>query len=285
MTQIGQLVNGTIGPALSYLTQSDGSLAVSTQNATTQVMNMANQFGISGAVADSLQNNLTALAAQYNAGSISSQTYGQDLEEYLIQALVQACEQGLDLTNVINDMPDSKTITVTTNYVSTYSGGEPPPGDGPTAAYHTGGMVTFHDGGFLHQALANSMITAHGGMFLANNFRPAPGPGEIDIRARLGEYVLRESAVDQYGVAFLNALNAGEVGVGQGALPDGGASRALPRSPSQNGGSGQGQMLAPVFHINVNGNLSQAQARRLGDTIWRQFSQRYTAGERLGSTL
>ncbi|MFH1058923.1 MAG: hypothetical protein V1797_09645, partial [Pseudomonadota bacterium] len=68
---------------------------------------------------------------------------------------------------------------------------------------HTGKLITRHGGG-------DVPFYAHGGY---NPAWPAPGPGEVDIRALVGEWVIQPAAVDYYGNDFMAAINAMRVPV------------------------------------------------------------------------
>lgn len=118
-----------------------------------------------------------------------------DAMSNLNETIVSLNESIAELAAAIEGLPSSKSIDI---YYNRHG-----------SEYHTGGLVTFHEGGLLGRALLGNIITAHGGMYLGGGFRPAPGPGEVDIRAMLGEYVVRKSAVDKYGVGFMDAVNSG----------------------------------------------------------------------------
>lgn len=80
-------------------------------------------------------------------------------------------------------------------------------GDMPSASeYHAGGLVGM--------SLAANLITrhgggqvplyAHGGLYVG---LPPRRPGEVDIRALTGEWVMQRSAVDYYGSDFMEDIN------------------------------------------------------------------------------
>jgi chaperonin cofactor prefoldin len=92
---------------------------------------------------------------------------------------------------------------------------------------HGGRLITRHGGG-------DVPIYAHAGY---NPAWPAPRPGEVDIRALVGEWVIQPAAVDYYGNDFMAAINAMRVPVVKGA-----AAAAAPRAAK----------AAPVFNLSIS---------------------------------
>ncbi|MFH1058917.1 MAG: hypothetical protein V1797_09615, partial [Pseudomonadota bacterium] len=92
---------------------------------------------------------------------------------------------------------------------------------------HGGKLITRHGGG-------DVPFYAHAGY---NPAWPAPRPGEVDIRALVGEWVIQPAAVDYYGNDFMAAINAMRVPVVKGA-----AAAAAPRAAK----------AAPVFNLSIS---------------------------------
>ncbi|MBI4800628.1 MAG: hypothetical protein HY794_18210 [Desulfarculus sp.] len=82
---------------------------------------------------------------------------------------------------------------------------------------------------------------------------------------------------------FPAILQAGEVVFSKRNVASAGGPQAV--EAIRRGEGGAQRVLAPVFNLTVNGGMTTAQARQLGDEVWRQFSRRYQAGERLGAGL
>lgn len=112
--------------------------------------------------------------------------------------MVTAINKLVDSLTKVFNLPSEKSFNFTTNYNTNGN---------PSGEYHTGGMITRHSGGLLGQALAANIITAHGGRYLSHPGWEPPKPGEVDIRALLGEWVIQPAAVDYYGNDFMAAVN------------------------------------------------------------------------------
>ncbi|MBI5523370.1 MAG: hypothetical protein HY910_12135 [Desulfarculus sp.] len=113
--------------------------------------------------------------------------------------------QSLEKTmRAIFNLPSDKEFNITTNY-------------------HQNGTPSAHGGSLVSAALAHGYITRHGGgpaPFYAHAGNPAwdaPKPGEVDIRALMGEWVIQPAAVDFYGNDFMAAINDMRVPVRTGA--------------------------------------------------------------------
>ncbi|MBI5522435.1 MAG: hypothetical protein HY910_07390 [Desulfarculus sp.] len=130
--------------------------------------------------------------------------------------------QGLERTmRAIFNLPSDKEFNITTNYRTNGS---------PAATAHTGSLVS--------AVLANNLITRHGGgpaPLYAHDGYPGwdpPKPGEVDIRALMGEWIIQPSAVDYYGNDFMAALNDRRIPVRPAAAPAVGASIMAQAGPS-----------------------------------------------------
>ena len=156
------------------------------------------------------------------------------------------------------------------------------------ATQHSGGAI-FHAGGFIGQALAQGLITAHGGMYLGNT---QPKSWERDIRAMVGEWVINKQAVDYYGSSLFAGLNS--MAVPKDMLESPLAASLAALQPSSLSGATapetSGGEAAPASNstnitfspnIVVSGDVAdpKAKARELADELFKEFKKRIKRGE------
>jgi hypothetical protein len=118
---------------------------------------------------------------------------------------------------------------------------------------------TYHTGG---------IITAHRGMFLGRRPMPRLLPGEIDVRALLGEGILSKDKgmPNVGGAAMLDALNSGSVNLPEMLSAFAETSTALSGGTTKTAGSGD------VYNVQVYAN-DDAGGRRAARGFMEEFSR------------
>lgn len=160
---------------------------------------------------------------------------------------------GLDATlRSIMGLPDSKTIDITVNEKHNKD------------TYHTGGQV--------RAPLASNLITRHHGgevpLYAHTGLGlswPAPQPGEVDIRALVGEWVINRQAVDYYGQDFMAAVNAMRVPVVRASQ----AARQV-AAPAATGQSGQ-RRTVPIVNISFAGATFGSDPNQVASAVDRRM--------------
>ena len=114
---------------------------------------------------------------------------------------------------------------------------------------HSGGSVPkLHTGSFVDMALANGLITAHGGA-------RALMADEVPAVLQAGEWVIQKSAVDYYGDGFMSAIN----------------SRLLPVVDSSAAPQQAGPRVVLNFEgplVVINGDGDPDDAEEIAETVW-----------------
>jgi hypothetical protein len=227
------VIAGSLEPGLASLTETLNNTFVDANVLNGMVNSLAGSMGLVGDSALAVTSKAEGLIQQFVWGQISAEVFADGLRHILVSALQDAAQAGMDLKGVLEDIPSEVRIAV---------GIDMPSGDlrlsDPAAlrlpTMHSGGIVTRHGGGEVP-------LYAHGGLGLG---WPAPRPGEVDIRALAGEWVIQKPAVDYYGQDFMAAVNAMRVPVAR-------ASNAAQQTASP--ASGSRSNAAPVVNISFAG--------------------------------
>lgn len=162
---------------------------------------------------------------------------------------------GLDATlRSIMGLPDSKTIDITVN--------------------EKHNKDTYHSGGMVRAALTAGLITRHGGgevpLYAHEGLNlgwPALQPGEVDIRALVGEWVINRQAVDYYGQDFMAAVNAMRVPVVRASE----AARQVSAPAATSQGSQGGGGYPPVIFQNCTFGSNHEDVARVVRREFRPF--------------